>query len=489
MSEYLPDEGVTDILQRLPVKSLLRFRCVSKSWNSLITSPAFIDSHLNQSIPNNTPPHPLLIVRSCVSYPNSKLNKEHYKLFPDNEAFEQCAEVDFPVKSRRRHHFTLIGYVNGLMCLFEHDRFILWNPSIRKVLNLPKPCITLKTHGRTTCHEAFGFDPRTNDYKVVRIAIPWRTTAIVKETLVEVYSVSTGSWRISSTTFPPLTTVFDTRLPKPCVEGSVHFTARNRSYTNIILSFDLRDEVFREMIFPYNIGYRTYIATCRVSGSLTLLSYHTERSWSVWVMKEYGAVDSWVQVQQTTIDIAEEIENVLGFKKNGHVLLQTRKKHGHCDLLSYDPESQQTTKLEIPKEMHTFFVDTYRENLVLLNQEANDVVSRSRVTKKRKNSIINPVRELGCVLDEMKRKCEDAAEEAKRKLFRAEQLQEKVQRMVFRQNQLMEKVELVARQLQMEVDCPQIQLEEEMGSEVRELQEKMRAIKQELQELQQETKQ
>jgi F-box interacting protein len=387
MSDYLPDEVVADILQRLPVKSLLRFRCVSESWNSLITSPAFIDSHLNQSIPNSTPPHPLLIVRSCVSFPNSNLNKEHYKLFPDNEAFEQCEELDFPLKSRRRHHFKLIGYVNGLMCLFEHERFILWNPSIRKVLNLPKPCITLKTHGRTTCREAFGFDPRTNDYKVVRIAIPLDENAILKAPLVEVYSVSTGSWRISSSSFPPLTTVYESRLSRPCVEGSVHFTAQNEtwSWRNVVLSFDLRDEVFRVMIFPCNIGYLAHIATCVFSGSLTLLSKDKERScWSIWVMKEYGAVNSWVQVQQITVDIAEEIETVLGFKKNGHVLLQTRKKHGHFDLFWYDPESQQTTKLEIPKEMHTFFVDTYRENLVLLNQ-ANDVVSRCRVTKKRKN--------------------------------------------------------------------------------------------------------
>ena len=93
------------------------------------------------------------------------------------------------------------------------------------------------------------------------------------------------------------------------------------------------------------------------------------------------------------------------------------------------------------------------------------------------NSIINPVRELGCELDEMKRKCEDAVNEAKRKLFRAEQLQKNVQRMVLRQNQLMEKVELGARQLQMEVDCPQIQLEGEIGYEVRELRKWMRTIK------------
>jgi hypothetical protein len=113
------------------------------------------------------------------------------------------------------------------------------------------------------------------------------------------------------------------------------------------------------------------------------------------------------------------------------------------------------------------------------------------------------VRELGCELDEMKRKCVDAVDEAKRKLFRAEQLQENVQRMVFRQNQLMEKAELgvrqlqmenvqrmvfrqnrlmekaelVARQLQMDMDCPQIQLEGEIGYEVRELRKWMRTIK------------
>jgi hypothetical protein len=101
MSDYLPDEVVVDILHRLPVKSLIRFRCVCKSWNSLIQTPAFIDSHLNQSIENNNSnnlPHPLLIVRYCVS--SCHPNVEHYKLFHDNEAFEECTELEFPVKSR-----------------------------------------------------------------------------------------------------------------------------------------------------------------------------------------------------------------------------------------------------------------------------------------------------------------------------------------------------------------------------------------------------
>ena len=47
----LPEDIVPDILKWLPVKSLVRFRCVSKSWHSLITSSSFIHMHLhfNQS--------------------------------------------------------------------------------------------------------------------------------------------------------------------------------------------------------------------------------------------------------------------------------------------------------------------------------------------------------------------------------------------------------------------------------------------------------
>lgn len=50
MSDYLPNEVLVDILVRVPVKSLLRFRCVSKKWNSLISSPAFINTHLNRAL-------------------------------------------------------------------------------------------------------------------------------------------------------------------------------------------------------------------------------------------------------------------------------------------------------------------------------------------------------------------------------------------------------------------------------------------------------
>ena len=47
MSDYLPNEVIIDILKRLPADSLIRCRCVCKSWYSLISIPHFITTHLN----------------------------------------------------------------------------------------------------------------------------------------------------------------------------------------------------------------------------------------------------------------------------------------------------------------------------------------------------------------------------------------------------------------------------------------------------------
>ena len=41
------EDLLVSIFIRLPVKSLLRFKCVCKSWYSLINSPIFIGLHLN----------------------------------------------------------------------------------------------------------------------------------------------------------------------------------------------------------------------------------------------------------------------------------------------------------------------------------------------------------------------------------------------------------------------------------------------------------
>ncbi|MCH86633.1 F-box/kelch-repeat protein [Trifolium medium] len=45
----LPFDLIPEILSRQPVKLLLQFRCVCKSWNSLISDPKFAKKHLSLS--------------------------------------------------------------------------------------------------------------------------------------------------------------------------------------------------------------------------------------------------------------------------------------------------------------------------------------------------------------------------------------------------------------------------------------------------------
>ncbi|OMP08780.1 hypothetical protein COLO4_06128 [Corchorus olitorius] len=54
MASIIPLDIITDILCRLPVEELLRFRSVSKPWCSLIDSPNFIKLHLSHSLKTQT---------------------------------------------------------------------------------------------------------------------------------------------------------------------------------------------------------------------------------------------------------------------------------------------------------------------------------------------------------------------------------------------------------------------------------------------------
>ncbi|PNX70663.1 F-box/kelch-repeat protein, partial [Trifolium pratense] len=61
---FLPEELILDVVSFLPVKSLIRLKCVRKSWKSLISEPTFVKLHLNRSSRNAD----LTIVSSTIDY-------------------------------------------------------------------------------------------------------------------------------------------------------------------------------------------------------------------------------------------------------------------------------------------------------------------------------------------------------------------------------------------------------------------------------------
>ena len=67
-----------------------------------------------------------------------------------------------------------------------------------------------------------------------------------------------------------------------------------------------------------------YVCTPVIGGSLSLLCHdtllNTMKCCSIWVMKEYGVVDSWTK--QFTVNLDGGL--LLGLQKNGNMLVETK---------------------------------------------------------------------------------------------------------------------------------------------------------------------
>ncbi|CAL5342813.1 unnamed protein product [Camellia sinensis] len=95
----------------------------------------------------------------------------------------------------------------------------------------------------------------------------------------------------------------------------------------------------------------------------------TSRDCEVWILKEYGVVESWVK--QFSVCLVEGISNVLGFRNNGELLVEMWNQK----VVSYKPANKRIKTLEICGGTDSFHLDTYTESLVLLDA-ANGVLKK-----------------------------------------------------------------------------------------------------------------
>ncbi|ESR37452.1 hypothetical protein CICLE_v10029490mg [Citrus x clementina] len=138
----------------------------------------------------------------------------------------------------------------------------------------------------------------------------------VDYTEVTVYSLKTNFWRqikeSSFSFFFPLRT-------EALAVGALHWlTFKTTSTTEgygLILAFDLKTEKFFQAPLP-DIKDKACFDFHVLSGSLSLtcIIYNHQQPGSIWVMKEYGMMESWTKLFSCSV---EGVRRPLAYSKNG----------------------------------------------------------------------------------------------------------------------------------------------------------------------------
>ncbi|KAG7574500.1 F-box domain [Arabidopsis suecica] len=145
---------VCEILARVPVKDLLRFRCVCKSWRSLFQDEGFIRKHITHapSMFLLADWWPLSTLRTCT-YEGRKL-----KMVLQEPELNNGGEKDFLFKT------SVIGHCDGLFCLELQDTSLaVCNPALRELTKVPR-IDQQQTRGMRI---GFCYDHSIQDHKIV----------------------------------------------------------------------------------------------------------------------------------------------------------------------------------------------------------------------------------------------------------------------------------------------------------------------------------
>ncbi|XP_076895721.1 F-box/kelch-repeat protein At3g06240-like [Bidens hawaiensis] len=196
------------------------------------------------------------------------------------------------------HPFFFHGSCNGLVLASTlHSvtprSLVLFNPTTKELVELPE-CGFEKLIHMFECDVmyAFGYDSRTDDYKVVTFYY------IDNNIDVYIYSLRSRCWSRPVVVGCPRDHSHPhyngKSSPVVFVNGIVHWIAYNGEYcAPVIAAFSLSDEAFTEVPFPTEVDI-TCTSDCALLVVGEKLGVCLEDE--VWLMNEYGVRESWWKI-------------------------------------------------------------------------------------------------------------------------------------------------------------------------------------------------
>ncbi|XP_058741558.1 F-box/kelch-repeat protein At3g06240-like [Vicia villosa] len=289
---FIPHDLIIEVLFFLPVKSVIRLMCMSKTFHSLVSDPTFVKLHLHRSartrdvslVSNSEGDSATLNVVSLSHNPSIRFTLPNDPYFQRN--YKDC--------------FYIVGSCNGLLCLGykvngnrKKMSLRFWNPATRKL------SYQLRITGDARLYNlTFGYDSSRNTYKLVHF--------INRTTEVKVLNLGDNVWRnipnspichhfamhfVHMRDSVIWLAICNLRSPRPykCKDITIEQFAA--------ISLDLGTETHTRLSLPQGFVEVPFVMPYLsvLKDSLCFSHDFKQTHFVIWQMKEFGVEDSWTQ--------------------------------------------------------------------------------------------------------------------------------------------------------------------------------------------------
>ncbi|GJX87327.1 probable galacturonosyltransferase 7 isoform X2 [Tanacetum coccineum] len=216
----------------------------------------------------------------------------------------------------------------------------------------------------------FGVCPVTSDPTVVKFLCVDNMPRHV-----EVFTLSSGVWNVIPRSNWLRESIELNASTEVVIDRYIYWGACEMIYADdgestanhMVVSFNLITKEFKVVNLPDSITKELW-SRCTVSKlreSLVVVGYIKADEaihFGVWVMEHDSTFRELFTIGAPVVD------KILGFRKDGETIFQTRKEDTRFTTLDvYDPCSQQINNLGISGVGDSFFMDSYKESLLLLD--------------------------------------------------------------------------------------------------------------------------
>lgn len=382
---FVPLHLIHDILILLPAKSLIRFKTVSKSWESLLEEKEFAASHVQRSIK----------IKRDFDLLLESVDKNHWPFQKKLTLAGMDNFRDYPFE-KIFNNFVLRGSCNGLVCFTDFkDTVVIGNMLINDFHLVNVPIGRKILEGETSrIAYGFGYDSIHDDYKVLRIISYFSCNMHG----VELYSLRYDRWSQSKDGLVPSVSLYGGLDPPNgvSVNSALHWLAKAKD--SFIFAFDLLVESFRAMPLPLDIqvkeGGNASCLTVGVLGGCLCVTSACILGVSLWALKDYTVESFWTKLffvaQKSFFEVP--ILKPLAFSSCGSkVLLHNRSK----ELCWYDSENKafEDVKLHGLMAAEVFFssivsVSAYRVAWQVEQHQGGITRAKRLVYPKKKDNIL-----------------------------------------------------------------------------------------------------